>query len=174
MAEKRLNAKTLNGENKGEGVGGRMGQPVVIQISKDEIERCEVSRLAGILDGFVPELCERNRNRVDIELLGYLDDPRELYDISEAKKYFRHYFDTHNGWFYWVNTESSMLVLMGLLLFSPIRVGNQVTISDKDLQTYLYHGFAKLNVYCKENNLSNETSTQEINRWLKENMGISK
>ena len=53
-------------------------QPVVIQISRMEIARCDPFRVLRILASFVPDLSERNRNRVEFEVLGYLEDPREL------------------------------------------------------------------------------------------------
>lgn len=148
-----------------------MRSPVTIQVSRQEVERVDTSRLVGILDGFIPDLCARNRNRVDIEVLGYGDDERELFDIPEVKRYFRHYFDNHSGWFYWVNTESQMFPLMGLLLFTPVRVGRNVTISGDDLKTYLLHGFVRLNAYCQENGLAAEPSTKAINDWIRDRMG---
>jgi len=131
-------------------------QPVVIQISKEEVLNCNIDRLVAILDSFVPDLCDRNRNRVKFEVTGYMNDSRELYDISEVKKYFRHFFDNYHGLFYWINVNSYMFVWMGLMLFTPIRVGGKVTISPEELQEFLSAGFKKLNVYCKENGLSNE------------------
>ncbi len=99
-----------------------------------------------------------------------MDDPRELFDIPEVKRYFRYFFDNYDGLFYWINLESNMFILMGLLLFTPIRVDGQVTISPKDLQSFLYAGFTKLNSFCQENGVSPEPSNNAIGQWIRSNI----
>ena len=91
--------------------------------------------MAEIINSFIPSLLERNRNRVQLEVLGYGDDPRELFDIAEVPAYFRDLREIFPGMFYWLDTyaDGFTFILMGLLLYTPIRVGNgQVTISSSD------------------------------------------
>ena len=72
-------------------------QPVTIQVSKREIHSYDVSRVSDILASFVPVLLERNRNRIQIEVMEFNEDPRELYDIPEVRNYFQILFfhDVH-------------------------------------------------------------------------------
>ena len=144
--------------------------PVVIQISKEEILSCNISRVVGILDSFVPQLSELNRNRVDLQVLGYNSKPRELYDIPEVRAYFAKLCNEYDGLFYWANLDSYTFILLGLLLFEPLRISGHVTIARDDLQKYLYTGFMKLNQYCAANSLSPEPTSKTINAWVKANL----
>ena len=60
-------------------------EPVVIQITRDEVEPIDTSRVVAILDSFIPDLLERNRKRISMEVLGYHGDKRELYDIPAVR-----------------------------------------------------------------------------------------
>ena len=71
--------------------------PVTIQISKEAILACDVRQVREILDSFVPNLIERNRNRVEIEIIGYGEDSRELYLINEVRSWFHIFFRQHSG-----------------------------------------------------------------------------
>ena len=62
--------------------------PVVIQISRQEVEHCDPQGVVQIIQSFIPGLLEPYRNRVQLEVLGYADDPRELYDIPEVRALF--------------------------------------------------------------------------------------
>ena len=136
--------------------------PVVIQISKADIIAQNVDRVTDILNSFIPGLAERNRNRVRIEVLGYGDDKRELFDIPEVRLYFQKLFDAVNGAFYWLDSSSYMLIFWGLMLLTPVRSDGKVGLLPEDMQKYLMWGYIKLNAFCKENSLSPEPSTAAI------------
>jgi len=44
--------------------------PVTILVLKEETLAGGISRVRGILDSFMPELIARNRNRVELQILG--------------------------------------------------------------------------------------------------------
>lgn len=87
-------------------------------------------------------------------MIGYGDDPRELYDIAEVRLYFQKLFDVVHRAFYWIDIKRYMFILWGLMLFHPIRINGNVTLSDNDLQLYLKYGLMKLNYFCEINNVS--------------------
>src|SRR5690242_947105 len=122
--------------------------PVTIQVSQAEVADCDTDRLSQILDSFVPRLLDRNRNRVQIEVMGYGADARELFDVPEVRAYFGAVFERNPGLFYWIDVSSYMFIFLGLMLFEPYRVGAKVGLRPRDMQTYLSKGFKGLNVFC--------------------------
>jgi hypothetical protein len=143
--------------------------PVVIQISHQEVMQRAPQRVVEIINSFIPDLLERNRNRVQLEVLGYGDDPRELYDIPEVRDYFRALHQIFPGMFYWLDTnpDGFAFILMGLMLYSPIRIGGgQVTISPQDLQDYLMNGYIELNAFCDHYGISADATNHSILEWL--------
>lgn len=122
--------------------------PVVIQVSREAVESGDISRVVAILNSFVPGLCERNRNQVEIEVMGYLDDSRELYEIPEARAYFQKLFAHYPGLFFWINMETHMFNLLAVLLYPLIRVPKGITISPQNMAHFMFKGFTGLNEFC--------------------------
>ena len=86
--------------------------PVTIQISKKAILACNVRQVREILDSFVSDLIERNRNRVEIEIIGYGEDSRELYLINEVRRWFHIFFRQHSGLVFLDESASAMAHLL--------------------------------------------------------------
>lgn len=141
--------------------------PIVIQIPREAVESGYVNGVVEILESFTPSLLEQNRNRVRLEVLGYSDDPRELYDIHEVKLYFKNLFERYPGIFYWIDIDSYMLMFLGLMFFKPIRQDGIVRLSNENLQEYLRIGFAGLNHFCNENSVPADPTTQLVLRAIK-------
>ncbi|MGI5907553.1 MAG: hypothetical protein ACOX8O_02820 [Christensenellales bacterium] len=135
-------------------------EPVIIQVSKKMVIDLNISFVCNILNSFIPKLLDRNRNRVRLEVLGYGLDERELYDIPEVRLFFKKLFDDVDGAFYWLDPNSYMLILWGLMLFPPHRVNGMVGLAPDDLKKYLTWGYIKLNRFCQINNISPEPSNQ--------------
>jgi hypothetical protein len=143
-------------------------EPVVISIPRGAIENRDPSPVIEIIESLSLPLPDRDRNRLQFEVLGYGDDPRELYDIPEVKDYFRRFWETYHGFFFWLEAKEHMLGLMALLIYDPVRTGDGgVTIYTDSFQNFLYTGFVKLNCYCKERGLSGDASTAEIAKWAR-------
>jgi len=140
--------------------------PVTIQIDSSSILTCDTEPVASILESFIPELCERNRDRVQLEVLGYLNDPRELYDIPEVRSYYQALFHRVPGLFYWLDSTSHMVLLLGLMLFPPHRSEGRVTLSPTDLQQFLLMGFRGLNEFCARHAFSTERTNQALRGWI--------
>jgi len=137
-------------------------QPVVISISREEVELCDPSNVVAIVSSWIPLLLERNRNRVQLEVRGYSDDPRELYDIPEVRRFCAALVDVFPGMFYWLDTESHMFALIMLLLYHPIRVEGGVTVATADLQEFFLRGHTELNAFCEYQRISPDASNQAI------------
>jgi len=141
---------------------GTTREPVIIQVSRDEVENIDTSGVIGILDSFVPDLIDRNRNRVQIEVLGYADDPRELFDIPEIRRYFAKLFEDSDSLLFWIAIDSHMFIFLGLMLYEPVRVKGRVTLKPLHLQAFLQRAFVKLNRFCEQYQQSPEPTNELV------------
>jgi len=139
-----------------------MKDPVVIEITRANIELTNTQPVEELLDSFTSGNLELFRNRIVFAVLGYDDDERELYEIQEVRRYFIKLFSEIDGLFYWIHTGYNMVQLIGLLLYRPVYVEGQVTLSTEDWQSYLMWGYMKLNKFCSENGVSPEPTSTEI------------
>lgn len=140
----------------------------LIQVSKQEILAKDTSRVVDILDSFIPNLLERNRNGVQIEVNGFNADNRELFDIEEVREYFKTLFENIPHIFYWMDFKSYMPMFLGLMLYKPVRVPGYVTITSRNLQEYVYLGFFGLNEFCRQHNISPEPTNNVVSKWIKD------
>jgi len=127
--------------------------PVIVTIPREAVESRNPFPVVDVLESWIPELCERNRNRVQFQILGYDEDSRELYDIPEVREYYRELYNRHPGLFYWIDTRSYMLVFLGLMFYPPVRRDGKVSLFGDDLLAYLRLGFYGLKILCARLNL---------------------
>lgn len=146
-------------------------KPVVIQIPREAVENGYVDGLIQILNGFVPALIDRNRNRLQFEILGYNSDKRELYEIPEVRAWFRKLWDEYTGIFFWLDFRSYMFQLFGLMLCKPVRGNGGSSISTGELQALLYDGFAGLNIFCERHGIDPNPTNILVFSVLKETNG---
>ena len=119
----------------------------IINIPRASVESRNPHSVINILESWIPELCDRHRNRVQFQVLGYNDDSRELYDIPEVREFFRELYNLHPGLFYWIDPKSHMLIFLGLMFFEPLRRDGKVSLFGNDLLQYLRLGFYGLKVF---------------------------
>jgi hypothetical protein len=140
---------------------------VRITISREAIEHCDPEPVAQILESYLPELTEQNRNRVQFEVAGYTEDPRELYEIPQVRAYFQALFRRYSGLFYWMDTGSGMLLFLCLMLYEPVWSEEGVTVSLSDLQSFLADGYTALSAFCREHGLSPDATRDSITHWVR-------
>ena len=124
--------------------------PVSIHVSRAEVEACDTSRASTILASFVPALLDVHRNRIQIEVFGYDQDPRALYDVEEVRSYFKRLYDENPGLFYWIDVDSCMFMFFGLMLYPPHRVPGGVGLTPSDMKDFLLKGYYGLNGFCEK------------------------
>jgi hypothetical protein len=135
---------------------------VVITIPREAVESRNPFPVVDILESWIPDLCERNRNRVEFQILGYADDDRELYDIPEVREYFRELYNRHPGLFYWIDTTSHMLIFLACMFYPPMRRDGKVSLFGADLLAYLKLGFYGLKVFGSRYNVSIDATRSAI------------
>jgi hypothetical protein len=136
--------------------------PVIVTIPREAVESRNPFPVVDVLESWIPELCERNRNRVQFQILGYDEDSRELYDIPEVREYYRELYNRHPGLFYWIDTRSYMLVFLGLMFYPPLRRDGKVSLFGDDLLAYLRIGFYGLKIFCARHNLPIEPAKDAV------------
>jgi hypothetical protein len=102
-----------------------------------------------------------------MEVMGYRDDSRELFDIPEVRAFFEALFRANPGLFYWIDFESYMFVFLGLMISQRHRKDGQVTIAPLEMQAYLIRGFLGLNKFCEETGASPDSTNALVSRWLR-------
>jgi hypothetical protein len=140
----------------------RMRTPVTILVSKEEILSGDVSRVRSILDSFVPEALENNRNRIIVNVLGYSDDSRELYLIGEVRNWFHCLFDSVPELFFWLNLTQPWLTFYAIMHGTPIRQNEGTTVSREDLEHFLIWGYEQLNQFCNKHSVPVEPSNTHV------------
>jgi hypothetical protein len=135
---------------------------VEIAIKRTEVEACDTSSVVRTLESFVPGQCDLYRNSIDFAVIGYDDDPRDVWDIPEVREFYRKLFHEYKGMFYWMNTRSSMFDMMALLLNPVIKRAGGSTVLSEHYQQYLATGFALLNDFCRANSLAVEPANVSI------------
>jgi hypothetical protein len=147
-----------------------LNNPIILSVEREWVEAGDISTVLQTLESM-----EQNdwlmvaRNSISFITHGYDDDPRELYDIPEVRGWFQRLFAAYPGLFYWLDMDSNMFVLIGLLLFSPTRVAGNVGLSNEDLQQYMVAGFTGLNQFCDKHGLSaGPTNKMVVRRLIRE------
>lgn len=139
-----------------------MASLVTIEISKDEILNVDVSRVREILDSFIPNLFDRNRNGVAITVSGYNTDSRELFQINEVRKWYNHLFEVVPELFFWMDMRPPWFTFYAIMFGTPIRVNGGTTVSSEDLERFLLWGFQNLNLFCVTYSLKPDLSNEHI------------
>jgi len=140
--------------------------PVTIQVPREAIENLCTDSVRNLIASFVPALLERNRNRVQIEILGCDGDSRELFDIPDVRAWFQKLIEEMPEIFFWIDISSYMFLFLGLMLFTPLRHKGLVGLSPEDVQAYLVKMFPGLNAFCAKYDLSPEPTNQLVKNAL--------
>lgn len=75
-------------------------------VDRDDIKKCDVRYFLQFIERLCvnDNLCRKIQGKVEVMIDGYDHDARELYEISEVRKWFKK-ADKHNiAWFYFCNT----------------------------------------------------------------------
>lgn len=148
-----------------------MRAPVTISVSRDEILEREIRRVREILDSFIPDLVERNRNRIELEVLGYGDDPRELFLVDEVRAWYHKFFQYTPDFFLWMNLRPPWLVFYAIMFGTPIRAAERTSVASEDLQQFLSWGFESLNQFCMSHGIRPDESNEHVAAALRETTG---
>ena len=135
---------------------------VTIAVNKNEVLALDTSRVRRILDDFMPELADRNRNGVVILVNGYEDDPRELVIIPEVRAWFNRIFEVVPEIFFWMDLRPPYLTFYAIMASTPIRRDGGKTLSADDIKKFMVWGYTSLNRFCAAHNLDRGPSNAHV------------
>lgn len=137
-----------------------------IRVGQEWILSRNISFVRNLLNTFIPKLLERNRNKVRIEIIGYEQDPRQLFLINEVRAWFHKLFDEIPELFYWMDMSDNYLEFYALMMFTPKRVEGGTILSPEDMQKFLTWGYVNLNEFCAKYAISPDSTNQHISMVL--------
>ena len=118
-----------------------------VVVDRIEVEALDVSRTASLLSRVLADrnAVEQHRGRVDLAFHGYSDDPRELYDIPEVRRFCTILDDAFPYWFYFLSTEVVTLGVIACCLCSVTKLRAGVVSFGPDLLAFMTRHFEALN-----------------------------
>jgi hypothetical protein len=134
---------------------------VQLVISHDDVLNCDIKELAEILNGIL----ESRQNVIDgrgmiaLSFDGYEDDPRDVWDISEIRRYVAALDAAFPYWFYFLHPKADTLRVLCLCLCAVVKAGSGVNPEPEDFKLFFYDHFAAVNRLCDTFNLGEATRT---------------
>ena len=91
-----------------------------VVVFRAEVETVDVSRTAAVLSRVLADrsTVQWYRERVDLSFYGYSNDPRELHEIPEVRRFCKKLDEAFPYWFYFLSTERGMLRVVACCLCS--------------------------------------------------------
>ena len=134
-----------------------------VVVDRSEVEGLDVSRTAVILSRALADrdAVKRYRGRVDIAFSGYSNDPRELYDVPEVRRFCSKLDDAFPYWFYFLSTDGVTLGLIACCLCSVTELRPGIVSFGTDLLQFTTRHFRALN-WLFENYSLEESQNREI------------
>ena len=118
-----------------------------VVVFRAEVETVDVSRTAAVLSRVLADrsAVQRYRERVDLSFYGYANDPRELYEIPEVRRFCKKLDEAFPYWFYFLSTEGVMLEMIAGCLCSVTKLGPGSASFGLDLIEFMTDHFQALN-----------------------------
>lgn len=129
-------------------------QTVLFTIEREEVEAGDISRIEDFRTRITSakELALHCQGKIEFSFSGYDDDPRQLYEIDEVKRYIEIFDEAFPELFFFVRTEDPMTTLT-LFLFTLFGVGvegdwpnRKVIVDTRSSGPFLRSHFDSLNL----------------------------
>jgi len=141
---------------------------ITYQISRLEIEHCITQRIVEDLRAEPNNpLVWSGMDSVLFSVEGYDDDPRELFMISEFRKYIATVHEHNPGWIYYANLQSHWLKIIGMCLFPNATAVTKSTKSDmfflgSDVADFIAGQLAPLFALCEISGVRREDADDRV------------
>ena len=146
------NAQPLENRVTGEATGMRFRRDLGadwlrVVLERPEVEALDVSDTALSLSRVLADrrAVERYRGRVDLAFFGYSNDPRELCDIPEVRRFCSKLDDAFPYWFYFLPTDGLTLRMIASCLCSVTQPRPGVISFGRDLIEFIKRHYEALN-----------------------------
>ena len=133
-----------------------------------------MSRTAALLSRVLANrnAVERHQGRVDLAFYGYSNDPRELYEIPEVRRFCKKLDDAFPYWFYFLSAEGVTLGVIACCLCSVTKLRAGVVSFGPDLLQFMTRHFEALNWIFANYSLDKRLNV-EVSRKITEYFTIS-
>ena len=148
------------------------GDRLFVVVDRTDVEAGDISRAATALLRALAnrESIERLRGGVDMAFHGYSDDPRELYEIPEVRRFCAELDGAFPYWFYFLSAEGTTLGVIACCLCSVAKVRPGVVSFGADWPDFMTRHFEALNWLVDSYTLDEEQNI-EISRVVTEYFG---
>ena len=145
-----------------------------VVVYRAEVEAKDVSRTAAVLSRVLADrsAVQRYRGRVDLAFHGYSNDPLELYEIPEVRRFCKKLDHAFPYWFYFLSTERVMLGVIACCLCSVTKLTSGSVSFGLDLTEFMTRHFQALN-WIFENYSLDERNNVEISGKVTEYFSMS-
>jgi hypothetical protein len=140
-----------------------MDNLLIFGVPYDDVQSGDITTVLSPLQDF---LKSRNaviggRGRVSLMFEGYDDDPRDVYDIPEIRRYAKALDEKFPYWFYFVSLHvQSTLQVLALCLCRVVKVSGFSTPQPDDLKQFLFSHIVALNQLCERFQLDDTVKHQ--------------
>ena len=145
-----------------------------VVVDRTDVESGNVSpavkRLSRVLAD--RETVERFRGRVYVAFYGYSNDPRELYEIPEVRRFCARLDEQFPYWFYFLSADGETLRVIASCLCSVAQVKPGVVSFGEDLLDFMTRHFEALN-WLVDNYALDEEQNIEVSARVSEYFGVS-
>ena len=145
-----------------------------VVVDRTDVESGDVSpavnRLSGVLGD--RETVERFRGRVYVTFAGYSNDPRELYEIPEVRRFCARLDERFPYWFYFLSADGDTLRVIASCLCSVAQVEPGVVGFGEDLVDFMTRHFDALN-WLVDSYALDEQQNIEMSARVSEYFGVS-
>lgn len=121
---------------------------LIITISRKDVEAIDINATLRQLNRLLlrEETIAQYFERVEIGVVGYEDDPRELWEIPEVNQYIRILDDYFPYWFYFLTKFGSGLKFIAFCLIKTQKISpTQVLLDPESLEHFYDKHFEAMN-----------------------------
>ena len=140
---------------------------VMIGIGRDKVESNDISlALSTLADLFAdPNTVRRLQGRVSLLFEGYDDDPREVYEIPEVRRFCATLDRRFPYWLYFLTTiqDSLKVVTFCLVRVKVLRPG-QIWVDTDDLERFLLSHLSSMNTVFDRYSLGEKAKLAQTER----------
>ena len=141
-----------------------------VVVDRGDVEANDISATLSSLSRVLAdrETVRRFRGRVEIAFHGYNNDPREIYEIPELRRFLKTLDGSFPYWFYFLPTDrstSDTLFMVACCLVSVRKVQSGLVSLGPDFPMFMLGHFAAMNQLFDEYSLD-ERENKEISRQL--------
>ena len=135
---------------------------VILEVSRKQAENCNIDDQLNTLSFFLKdrEYVIKGRGKIAISFSGYDDDPRELYEIPEVRKYVSALDTAFPYLFYFCFLSYPTIRVFTMCTCKVKKVPGGETLDQNDFQNFLVYHFRYLNELCATYNLGDAVADQ--------------